>query len=292
MQEIDNIWLKYEKDRILTRVDSLEEINRVALAFGNDVANTFRLITLIRDPVRNPRGYGLSNAPIVGLLTRIAKLLQLVCNSYKVNNGYYISVFSRPLIESAIVVTYLLRKGNDAVKDFRHCSYKDVLRVICDFESGSDFYRTSEGQRVLRTAVSDLALENLSKDSFTVQKANRWCIQGKSIFEIFMSVIDDPVDFPSIYGVTSESIHGSWNESLDWSLTRNSDGTYSAYTLFVGADARLILPLVRHALPAYLLWVEKIQFADETLSKVLDCIPHYSRTIYVKFEEFYDLSSN
>ena len=96
MQESDRIWLKYEDDRLLDRLKSLDDVNRLALAFGRDVARTFRLITLLRDPGRNPSGYALSDAPIVGLLTRVAKLFQLVCRFYELDNSEYLAMFSRP----------------------------------------------------------------------------------------------------------------------------------------------------------------------------------------------------
>ena len=50
MQEIERIWLKYEQRRFLARIESLDEINRLALTFGSDVAQTFRLLTLLRNP--------------------------------------------------------------------------------------------------------------------------------------------------------------------------------------------------------------------------------------------------
>ncbi len=109
MQEIELIWLKYDEGRLLDRLESLDDVNRLALTFGRDVAATFRLVTLLRNPGRNPSGYGLSDAPIVGLLTRVAKLLRLVCRFYELDNAEYVSVFSRPLVESAIMATYLLR---------------------------------------------------------------------------------------------------------------------------------------------------------------------------------------
>ena len=149
MQEIDRIWVKYDEGRLLARVESLDHVNGLALAFGRDVAKTFRLVTLLRDPDRNPSGYGISDAPIVGLLTRVAKLLHLVCRFYEIGNADYLSVFSRPLIESAVVAIYLLREGDEAIEDFRRCSYKDTLRILRDHESGSEFFDTSAGRRVL-----------------------------------------------------------------------------------------------------------------------------------------------
>ena len=287
MHEVDRIWLKYQEGRFLDRLESVDEVNRFALTFGRDVAQTLRLLTLMRNPDRNPLGYGLSDAPVVGLLTRVAKLLRLVCRFYELGNSDYLHVFSRPLIESAIIATYLLRAGDEAVQDFRRCSYKDTLRILRDHKSGSAFFRTAPGQRVLRSALDDLALEDLSSESFAQQKRNRWRLQGKSLYDIFGEVAS-PDEFPFVYGMFSESVHGSWTESMDWSLYRNDNNTFGPYALFLGVDARAILPLVRYATPPYALWVERIGLSDKSLRQTLLRILNYSRTIYLRFDKLYD----
>ena len=290
MHEFDRIWLKYKEGRILDRIDSLDEVNRHALAFGRDVAQTFRLITLLRNPDWGPAGYGLSDAPVIGLLTRVAKLFRLVCTFYELDNGDYLSVFSRPLIESAIVATYLMRKGDAAIEDFRLCAYKDTLRILRDRDNGSEFFETAAGQRVLQAANDDLALEGLSKSSFGLQKHNRWRLQGKSLHKIFAEVVSAD-EYPSVYGMMSESIHGSWNESIDWSLLSHGDGTFSTRVNSVSVDARVILPLVRYASPPYGLWIERIELQDQSLQEVLDQIQNYARMIWAKFDGFYDGST-
>ena len=287
MHETDEIWLNYEAPGLLDRLESLDDVNRIALTFCQDVARTYRLITLRRNPSRNPSGYGLADAPIVGLLTRVAKLLQLVCKFYELGNGDHLAVFSRPLIESAIVATYLLRQGDQAVEDFRRCSYKDTLRILRAHESGSEFFRTPAGQRVIRSAVDDLALEGLSKESFAAQKRNRWRLQGKSLYDIFGEVAG-PAEYPFVYGILSETTHGSWNQSMDWCLFRNDDNSFSAFALYHGVDARAILPLVRYATPPYVLWSDRIQIQDDAMRQTFDRIHEYSRSIFLRFDELYD----
>ena len=287
MKESDRIWLKYEDQGLLDRLHSLDDVNRLALTFCEDVARTYRLVSLRRNSSRGPSGYGLADAPIVGLLTRVAKLLRLVCKFYELGNGDHLVVFSRPLIESAIVATYLLQKGDEAVEDFRRCSYKDTLRILRDHESGTEFFRTPAGQRVLQSALDDLALEGLSRQSFAVQKRNRWRLQGKSLYDIFGEVTD-PAEYSFVYGIMSESTHGSWNESMDWCLSRNDDGTFSALAMYHGVDARAILPLVRYATPPYVLWSDRIQIRDDSIRQILDRIQDYSRSIYRRFDELYD----
>lgn len=77
--------------------------------------------------------------------------------------------------------------------------------------------------------------EGLTRDSFEIQKRNRWKLQGKTFFEIFSEV--EPKEFYKVlYRIPSESIHGSWNHSMDYDLIRNGDETFSAYSLYHDAD--------------------------------------------------------
>ena len=287
MEQIDRIWMSYDESRLVAGLRSLDDVNRLSLTFTTDVAETFRLVTLLRAADRDSSGYGLSEAPIVGLLTRIAKLLRLVCRFYEMGNGDYLSVFSRPLIESAVVAIYLLRGGDQAVEDFRRCSYKGTLRILRDHEGGSEFFDTAPGRRLLRSALDDLALERLSKDSFAQQKANGWRIQGKSLYQIFVEIVGAD-EFPFVYSMLSESVHGSWNESMDWCLVKNDDGTFSANPHFIGVDTRSLLPFIRYATPAYRLWIERIRPSDESLQSTLDQIQDHARTIFFAFDELFD----
>lgn len=59
-----------------------------------------------------------------------------------------------------------------------------------------------------------LAFEGLTPQDFAMQKKNRWKIQGKSFYDIF-SEIEHADLYAATYGMMSESIHGSWNESMD-----------------------------------------------------------------------------
>ncbi len=143
MYETNRIWLKYEDQGLLDRLKSLDDVNRLALTFCEDVARTYRLITQRRNPSRDPSGYGLADAPIVGLLTRVAKLFRLVCKFYELGNADHLAVFSRPLIESAFIATYLLREGDEAVED---------LPTVFAQRHAPDIARPRERVRVLSHA--------------------------------------------------------------------------------------------------------------------------------------------
>lgn len=131
-----------------------------------------------------------------------------------------------------------------------------------------------------------LALESLTTDDFALQKQNRWRLQGKNFREIFGNVEDEAL-YPTTYGIMSESIHGSWNDSMDYDLIRNEDGTFSVFPFYQPADIRYVTPLLRFVGPAYRLWLQRIGADDAGLEKVLDWADRVNRALYRKFDEKY-----
>jgi hypothetical protein len=86
----------------------------------------------------------------------------------------------------------------------------------------------------------------------------------------------------------SESIHGSWNESLDWCLTDEPDGTYKSYLFSYPADVRFMAPTVKFANPPFRLWLSRIDALDENLSGVLDWIEKVNTTLFRRFDTMFD----
>ncbi len=271
----------------LDRLQSLDDVNQIALTLCKETTHTYRSVTLRQSPNLNSIGYGLSKAPIIGLLVRIEKLFKLVCRFYEMGNGDYFSVFTRPLIESSIIATYLLLKGDEAVEDFRLCSYKHTYSKLARRESGDEYFNTPAGVLVFQSALDDLALEGLSMESFNLQRQNRWRLQGKSIFKIFSEIVD-PKEYTLGYGILSESIHGSWNNSLDNNLIQKKDNTFLTYSLFKNADARSILPLIRYTMAPYVLWCKSIQLFDSSIDQTFNLIRDYSFLIFYKFDELFN----
>ena len=218
MIELSGLKTYYDDESGLERIDSVDAINDYAHGFYIEVASLYSAITLLKNLHRNPSGFSLNDAPLLGLLTRIWKLLKLSLRFYKNQNADFIAIFQRPLFEASIVATYLLKNGDEAIEDFRMYFYKDTLRILRDHHAGPDFFKTKPGRRVLALAREKLAIEDLDQDSFSVQKKNGWQLQGKNMRQIFRETIGTN-QYPSMYGMSSESIHGSWNNSMDWYLT-------------------------------------------------------------------------
>jgi len=173
------------------------------------------------------------------------------------------------------------------VDDYRKCSYKDRLRILRDLENGSAFYETKAGKRLLQSVREKMAFEKLTMQDFDTQKKNRWRIQGKTFYDIF-SEIERANLYAATYGVMSESIHGSWNESMDWCLVKYDDGTFSPYPFSHPADVRYVTPTLTFTNKPFRLWLQRIDAFDDNLRCLLDWIERVNIALFRKFDSQFD----
>jgi hypothetical protein len=145
MDEILKITEKYDEAFIKEGLGSVEALNKFALTFYKDVAEIYDCITRIRNIERNPRGFSLNDAPILGLLVRVWKLLKEVIYYYGENNAEIIGILERPLIEAAVVAQYLMTSDQSIVEDYRKCSYKDRLRLLLNLQTARHFMTPKQG---------------------------------------------------------------------------------------------------------------------------------------------------
>ncbi len=228
MDELDAIIDKYMERPLREHFESLDEINQFAITFYKDVAEIYDCLSRVKNRERNPSGYTLDDAPIIGLLVRIWKLLKETIRYHIENNAEFVAIFQRTLIETAVTATYLLKHDAAVLEDYRKCSYKDRLRILRDAKNGSAFSKTKAGKRLLSSVEKKMSLEALTENDFAEQKKNRWRLQGKSFFDIFTELYSEQM-YTCTFGMMSESVHCSWNDSMDWCLQRNDDGTFSIY---------------------------------------------------------------
>lgn len=287
MDEIEKIISRYDEEYVGQSLRSLDDINRFTGNFVRDVAEIYDCTTRIRNIDRNPTGFSLEDAPILGLLTRIWKLLKEIVTYYEQDNAEIISILERPLIEAAVTAEYLLMSDSDVIEDYRKCSYKDRLRILRELKEGSRFFETKAGKRLLKSVQEKMDLEGFSEDDFKEQKKNRWRLQGKTFFDIFKEITDEDL-YKYTYGMMSESIHGSWNESMDWCLQKNDDSTFSVYPFYHEADVRYICPTLKFCNESYRLWLERIDCLDENMIHVLNWIERVNTRIFMIFDQKYD----
>lgn len=287
MEELQSITEKYQPEYIGESFSSLEGVNRFALTFYKDVAEIYDCLTRLKHTERNPSGFSIDDAPVLGLLVRVWKLLKEVIKYYEQDNAEIIALLERPIIEASTVATFLMTSGPEVMLDYRKCSYKDRLRILRDLEGGSAFFETKAGRRLLESVREKLDIEGFDKGDFKEQKDKRWKLQGKSFYDIFTQIEHADL-YACTYGMMSESIHGSWNESLDWCLVRQDDGTYKANPFPYPADIRFVTPLLSFTTRPYRLWCQRIDVYDENIEGTLDWIERVNRRLFQAFDKLFD----
>lgn len=294
MDEFDTIMEKYGNRPLREHFENVTEINQFAVQFYRDAADIYDCFTRLKDFERNPSGYSLDDAPIIGLLVRIWKLLKEAIRYHVENNAEFIAIFQRTLLETAVTATYLLKHDRSVVEDFRKCSYKDRLRILQDAKNGSTFLKTKAGQRLLRSVEKKMKLEGFSENDFAEQKKNGWKLQGKSFLDILKDVYGDQNTaqlnehmYRCSFGIMSESVHCSWNDSMDWCLQRNEDDTFSIYPFFHPADIRYITPVLAFCNEPYALWLKRIGIEDRYYTMFLDWIGRQNWNLYLEFDRLY-----
>src|SRR5690606_28700799 len=137
-----------------------------------------------------------------------------IIRHHEEDNAEIIGMMERPLLEGASTARYLMAPDASVIEDYHKCPYKDRLRILRELKGGSEYFKTKAGQRLVTSVQEKLALEGFTVSDFAEQKKNRWRLQGKSFYDIFHEVVGGHL-YPSSYGMMSDSVHGSWNDSLD-----------------------------------------------------------------------------
>ena len=287
MQELINIIDKYDTENLEKKLETLEDINNFSTVFYKDVGKIYNCITRVKNTDRNPSGFSIDDAPILGLLVKISKLLKEVINYYEQNNAEMISLFERPILESSVTAVFLMRQGKEVLVDYRKCSYKDRLRILRNIEEIPDFYETKAGKRLLKSINKKMEFEGFSVNDFGKQKKNNWKLQGKSFYDINKELGYEKM-YHSTFGMMSENIHGSWNDSMDWCLIKNDDETFLANPFHHPADIRYVGPLLIYTNNAYRMWLKRIDAYDENFITLLDWIEAVNRTLYNCFDNKFD----
>ncbi|WP_430471689.1 DUF5677 domain-containing protein [Thalassospira lucentensis] len=132
-----------------------------------------------------------------------------------------------------------------------------------------------------------MSFEGFSTADFREQKENRWRLQGKTFYDIF-SEIEHADLYASSYGMMSESIHGSWNDSMDWCLIKNDDRTFSTYPFSHPADIRYVTPILRFTNRPFRQWLQRIDAFSNELEQLLNWIENINTLLFRKFDERYE----
>ena len=282
MDEIQDIRAKYDRAYLERLFASTPEADRLALAFYEDVAEILDVLSCLKNVERNPTGFSIDDAPILGLLVRTWKLLKLIVWIYKEDSAEYAAIAERSLIEVAVTATYLLRSDKSTMEDYRRCSYRHRFTMLEQAASGSEYYLSKAGHRLLRSINEKLALEGLDERSFEEQISNNWRVQGKTFLAIFKEVVSEDL-YPVAYGTLSESVHGSWQDVRSFSLrgdvARGFLPLYEPLRVSVGHVSLIVL----FATLPFRGWAARVQLDDPYIEEVLDFVDKLNGRLFDKY---------
>ena len=286
MDEIQTILHKYDSDYLARLVDSTPEADVLALAFYQDVGEILDILSRMKNLERNPTGFSIADAPIIGLLVRIWKLLKLVVWIYQEESAEYAAVAERSLMEVAVTATHLLRSDELTMVDYRRCSYHNRFKILEQAASGATFYRSKPGRRLLRSIREKLAFEGLDETSFEEQIANNWRLRGKTFRRIFEDVMGQDL-YAVSYGTSSDSVHGSWHDvrsySLQGDVARGFLPSYEPLRVNIGNVSMIVL----FAEMPFQAWVERVQLDDPYILDVLEFIHGLNLRLFDKYGKLF-----
>ena len=148
MQEIQARLIRYRDVDLEKELSSFERLVEFSERFFADVAEIYESLTRIRNAKRNPGGFPAKDAPILGLLVRTSKVLKEIVVHYGKSNGDLLGVLARPLIESAVLATHLLKSNDSVVDAVRTGSPEERLRILREGEAQASFFTTPDCTRM------------------------------------------------------------------------------------------------------------------------------------------------
>ena len=181
MKEIEEILAKYEGDYIAGLLAANPGVDRLRLAFYRDVGEILDILSRMKNVERNPTGFSIDDAPILGLLVRTWKLLKLIVWIYDGDSAEYATIAERSLLEAAVTAIYLLRSDQPIMEDYRRCSFRNRFKIMQQAASGSSYYKSKPGQRLLHSIKNKFALEGLDETSFKTQIKKRLAFAGQVV---------------------------------------------------------------------------------------------------------------
>lgn len=283
LEELQKIFIRYNDINIPEVGSGLDELCEFSKMFFADTAEIYDIITRLKNQDRNPTGFLPDDAPILGLLVKISKLLREIVVYYKADDANVISYLERQAIEAGVVAQYLLSANSDTLENYRKCSYKDRLRIF-EAPENEGFFASKAGKRLKRDIHNQFNIEEFTPSSFDLQKKQRWKVDGKSVRDMFDALGMDQL-YGNIYGFGSESVHASWGHSMNFDLQQNDDGTYSALPIEMPADIRYVAPVIEFCNPAFIGWSKRVKLAEHDRS--LYWIAKVNRRLFHAFDAAY-----
>lgn len=217
------------------------------------------------------------NAPILGLYVKIYKFWLECLETFKKGNlGIHI-VYYRILYEAFMKLSYLLKEGDTAMRDFRFKSYRKRYEIYKKTRVKGNGISLVENQKF----IDDITQDGFSLDEIKNAKKsdNNFKVISEKASEDSFSREEIVLIYDTAYGVSSDAIHSDWGElrqlylNIDESgfVTPNiEDDSYIHY--------RVIIPtatIITQAIKTFVSYINKEKvaiIAGDNLLAVVDDI--------------------
>lgn len=281
MEEINNIFSKYNELSFNSSFKTEEELNKYIIQYCNDLSELVDLLSHLINNETHPNYYNLNEATIVGSITRIIKLYKEIIHNYELNKSEILALFVRPFYESFIISKYLIRNGEESQRNFRIVSYKsrfDNFKIL-----------NNQNNLIIKRQLFKLNAK-LKEDGFTIsdlekedKKSQKWKLDGKSFWKIH-SEVDFTEMYSFIYGVGSDSVHGNWQEIIDFHLTEKGKG-YFGFLNYEKCDCRAVITINTILIESILEFLEWNNCSTDKIEKGLKSMLKINQYVYPIWEE-------
>ncbi|HHT9106092.1 MAG TPA: DUF5677 domain-containing protein [Candidatus Wujingus californicus] len=264
----------------------VDQFNEIAAKFASDVSKVLLIITSIQNNIKFPHGYTRDQAPIVGLMLKIAKDYKYLCNAFIENDSEISSIFYRSSIEAGANLIYLIKSDENTRTQFRRASYRSRIGALKEMDTAKIHDKMLGAKERLKQSI----LEKIKKDGFDLDellslKSSDWKINGLSFRDI-LTKVGYGDKYSLTYGIYSDKIHGNWQELIEHHL-KEKDGYFFPDLSKHPVDPRFISPisnLCLNCLVEYLIWTEINQGA---LFMLISDLKNYNLKLMEEFKTFY-----
>ena len=284
MERVYEIFLKYVNDGYIIPFDTEESLNNTVIEFSTDIHELCDILSHTINFETHPNYYNINESTVIGSLTRIIKLYKELLEYYKQNKLEIYALFSRPLYESFIIMKYLIKNGENSQKHFRLISYKsryDNYKFLIKQENQN----SPPLKRQLLKFKSKLEQDNITLADLEAEGNNqnkKWKLDGKSFWQIHKEV-DISELYSFIYGTGSDSVHGNWQEIIDFHLTEKGGG-YFSYLNYEKCDCRSIIPMNTIMLEAINVFLEWNNCTTDAIKSSIEVLLNINSTYYNLWE--------
>ena len=280
--------IHYECDEIYDykSFTTFEQFNEVAAKISGNISKTILVASAIQNTQKFPNGYTRNEATIVGLMTKISKDFKRVHNAFCDDDSEVSAVFDRMLIESGTRLRHLIQSDESERTNFRKSSYRSRVGAMVEMETFTPPPQMLNSKTRLKESIlSKLKDDGFVYDELKTMNSSDWSKLNKD-FRALQKDFDKRNVYSLTYGISSDKIHGSWQELIEHHLKEKDGFLIPEYSMFP-VDPRFISPIANLCLDflvEYLKWTE----ADvEAFFMLISDLKRVNAILTSEFEKFF-----